>query len=236
MDFENKLSLYFFNPNRNEEEYSSSYRKITGEKIVAYSPLYILRRHILFMSGQLPENTKYKPYFSALILSNIAINGLLELLGYEKRENDFYIKYLGKNPQQVLGLKILRNTLEHNNFMLFTRLVESNRKTGYYFRALFNYFKSKNEIGNDERKWLKYFKVAFSLYESLGGVIVSLPMIEGRCQDKHYILARYKVAPFDYLRRFERMFENIKLDILNNKDLRERFDKTITTDNWMRVY
>lgn len=238
MNTDEKLKLYFFDPQANEDVYTSIYQEITGNLTsTAYSPLYLLRRHILFLAGELPENRTYKPYFSAIILSNIAISGLRELFGYtKKQENDFYSKYLGKDPAQVLGLKILRNTLEHNNYMLFSRIRRDEPKTRYYFNQLLEYFTSNNAISESQKLWLKYFKVSFTLHDATDGTIVFPPKIESTYESKGYMLIRYEIAPFAYLRRFEQMFATIISDISGSKKLKADFGKTITLDNWMNVY
>lgn len=236
MNCKDKLKLYFFNPYDDEEKYSSFYRSITDKNnIVGYSPLYMLRRHILFMSGQLPINKDYKPYFSAIILSNIAISGMLELLNYKKQEgeNDFYNKYLGKNPIQVLGLKILRNTLVHNNFMLFIRLLKEDNRTKYYYNSLLDYLEETGRIPDNSK--IKTLKVAFNLYDSLKGNLVLPPEVERIYEKEEYALVRYFIAPFDYLKKFEQMFPIIKKDILHNHKLLKRFNEQITVDNWMGV-
>lgn len=239
MNYDEKLELYFFDPQKDEGEYTAAYQRISGNlKSTAYAPLYLLRRHILFLAAELSENRDYKgAYFSAIMLSNIAITGLLELLGYTRsREGDFYSKYLGKDLAQVLGLKILRNTLEHNNYMLFSRIKSNERVTSYYYNQLLKYFVSNNEISDSEKPWLKCFKVSFTLHDTTGGTIVFPPKIEKKYKDKGYMLVRYDIAPFAYLRRFEQMFPNILSDISSSKKLKDDFNKTVTSDNWMTVY
>jgi hypothetical protein len=235
-----KLNLYFFDPKKDEDEYTAWFWKTTNQKkYKAYSPLYLLRRQILLLSGEL---IKFKPpihqtpYFSAILLSNIAIIGLTELLNYKKGArgyNDFYLKYLGKDPIQQLGLRTLRNALEHNNFQLFTRLEKNKRATKKFFTEMLDYFKNSKDINETELNEIESFKVYFKLIDDKGTAIITSPKIAQKYG--HYLLVEYRVRPFKYLKKLEKGIAKIHKEISEDRKLQELFDRTITIDNWMAV-
>lgn len=242
MKIDHKLQLYFYDPYINEEEYSKTFRSLTGGDCVAYSPLYLLRRHILVLSGRLFEYSKlaepifHTPYFSAILLSNIMITGLASLVKLDgKQYPEFYLRYLGKNTTQLVGLRLLRNALEHNNFMLFTKIYKNNlHNTKEFYDHLVKYFISTGDIKNSDSEKIDYFKVAFDLTEDYSE-IVSDPRIYLRLRDK-YALIKYQIRPFKFLERLEKAIPEIKKDIQNNDELFGRFDTSVTADNWMHVY
>lgn len=244
MNLKNKFELYFFNPYDSEEEYSQKYFEITGPSAdVAYSPLYLLRRHILILSGRifaykdLNPPVHHTPYFSAILISNIMITGLVKLMGYGRNYPGFYLKYLGKNEIQLIGLRVLRNSLEHNNFMLFSRLKKDarDRNIRHCFDTLSNYFLINNQLNTEQLNILKHFKVAFNLSEEESREIVSNPRIRIDLENE-YALIKFTIRPFKFLQKLEQTVHDIKKEILQDEKLMEKFDTTVTIDNWMHVY
>lgn len=248
MNAKTKLKLYFFDPKLDEEKYHSDFKSLVNEEIVAYSPLYTLRRQILFMSGIIPgigEEIFHKTYLSAIIVSNIAVTGLAQLI-YDKEKvsskeyKDFYQKYFGKDPIQMLGLRVLRNGLEHNNFQLYSRLYKNNKfGTKNYFDDLIEYLSHQPDwsgIWRPEKELIEFLKVTFAMSANENWEIISTPSIQGYDKTKKYLLIQYRINPFLYIKRLESGIDAIRKVIISNKLLLEQFDRAITMDSWMKVY
>jgi len=235
--------LYFFDPYADEDKYSQLFIELSGQgKSVAYSPLYLLRRHILILSGRIfnykdvNPTIHHTPYFSAILISNIMITGLAELMGYDRDYAGFYLKYLGKNQIQLIGLRVLRNSLEHNNFMLFSRLKKDarDRNIRHFFDTLSNYFLNGGQLSAEQLNLIKHFKVAFNLSEEESREIVSNPRIRIDLENE-YALIKFTIRPFKFLQKLEQAVHNIKKEILQDEKLMKKFDTAITVDNWMHV-
>ncbi|MDH4358947.1 MAG: hypothetical protein OEV37_03380 [Candidatus Berkelbacteria bacterium] len=248
MNLDEKLQLYFFDPKKDEVEYHAEYKKLSGSVIVAYSPLYLLRRQMLFLSGEIPGIKKsiyHKTYLSAIIISNIAVSGLAEIIYCKEKikpeqYKQFYETYLGKDAMQMLGLRALRNGLEHNNFQLYTRVYKNNENnTGGMFKELIGYLSQSpewNGIWRMEKRLVDFIKITFALSKSKEWNIVSKPEIQNFYKEEKYLLVQYKINPFRYIERLENGIEMIKGEIISSPRLTNHFSKKITVDNWMKVY
>lgn len=230
----NKFELYFFDPFKDEDKYSKLFKKFTKKENISYSPLYMLRRNILILSNKLNcfnKSIKQTPYFSAFILSNIAISGLKKLT-HCKDYKKFYLKYLGKDTMQYLGLRIFRNAIEHNNYQLYTRVYKNNKNlTGGFYKEIIEHVSYKQEKKFEN---INFIKIAYSLSKLDNGKTVIGPDIEKEYDD--YILIRFRIDPFQYFDKFEEAIVKIVNEINSNDDLLSRFDKEIIIDNWMTVY
>lgn len=248
MNFNEKLKLYFFNPEKEEEEYHAEYKKLTDDNIVAYSPLYLLRRQMLFLSGIITGIRKdiyHKTYLSAIIISSIVITGLVELI-FDKEKitqeeyKQFYEKYFGVNVAQMIGLRILRNGLEHNNFQLYSRVYKNNKYgTKKQFDEMINYLSLQvewNGIWRPDKESIDFFKITFALSENKKWQIVSKPSIQDYNKASGYLLIQYQINPFKYIEHLEFVINNISKEISSNRKLFRQFDQAITMDNWMKFY
>jgi hypothetical protein len=246
MELDKKLQLYFFDPKKDEEKYSQLFYKLSDQNTyVGYAPLYLLRRHILALSGKLFKYNELKqpiyhvPYFSAVLLANISITGLIELTNCynpaapKKDQYDFtgfYEKYFGKNEIQLVGLRLLRNALEHNYFQLFTRVYKNNKNnTKNFYDVIMNHVKLSPPVPHES------LKVAFKLEEIPTGLFVKGPELERECLAEKYALVRYKIDPFRFLDKLEVAINVIHKEIKSDTGLSKRFDESVTADNWMKV-
>lgn len=248
MKLKDKLFLYFFDPTKNEEIYSRHYRLLSKEAVVAYSPLYQLRRQTLLLSGKingLKKNVLHIPYLSAIIISNISISSLAEVYyGRDKISVEeyecFYQQYLNKDPVQQLGLRTLRNALEHNNFQLFTRVHRNNKNgTKRFFNCLIEYLSNQNEwdeIWRPDKESIEFIKIGFALGKNPDWKIISSPAIQDYVMSKNYIRVLYQIDPFQLIDRIEAAIKSIGRDIRRDNQLLNQFDTVVSIDNWTKVY
>ncbi len=242
-NIDKKLELYFFDPWKDENKYTERFFQINNTKTKAYSPLYLMRRQILLLSGKLiqfPVPPIWQtPYFSAILLANIAIGGLRDLSKLSWKV--FYKNYFDLEPIQHTGLRILRNALEHNNFQLYHRVYnkaykENKNKHGKReFNEIDNYLKKNKKIG--QKINLKFFKVNFVLYSGDKKEIILPPKVDKVYNNNsdRYALITFNVWPFEFLSQFEKATEEVKQNILHRESLKNYFDKSVTYDNWMKA-
>jgi len=236
MTNDEKLDLYFFDPLKDEKKYSQEYFKITGDRsVVFYSPLYLLRRHVLLLSGKLitfPKPPVYQlPYFSAIMLSNITITSLYQLSACCDYD-EFYRLYLNKSEIQHLGLRCLRNSLEHNSYQLLTRV-----KRGRSSRTRRSYRKIKTFFDSDTRvDWstIDHIKIVFELSSFSGYKIVKDPII--RKIHSNYLLVLFTIDPFRFLAKVDDAAVSVSKDILSSDTLQAKFNRNIKSKNWIPVY
>lgn len=240
---EEKIELYFFDPWKDEDKYTDRFFQINDVGLKAYSPLYLMRRQILLLSGKLikfPAPPIWQtPYFSAVLVANIAIDGLKDLAKVSGAA--FYKNYLELDLIQYVGLRTLRNALEHNNFQLYHRvyngLYKGNKKKHGKgeFSEIDKYLKSNKKLNH--RIKLKFFKVNYLLYDGSKKEIILPPKVDKIYNNKSdkYALITFNIWPFEFLKQFEKAAEQIKQEIMNSESLKKHFDKTITIDNWMKV-
>ena len=237
-----KIELYFFDPWKDEDKYTERFFQTNNTNTKAYSPLYLMRRQILLLSGKLiqfPAPPIWQtPYFSAILLANISIDGLRDLSKLSWK--DFYKNYFNLDPIQHTGLRLLRNALEHNNFQLYHRVYnrtyqENKNKHGKReFSEIDSYLKKNNKIG--QKFNLKFFKVNFVLYSGDKKEIILPPKVDKVYNNSNrYALITFNVWPFEFLKQFEEATEEVKQEILSKENLKRYFDETITIDNWMKV-
>lgn len=246
MIYVKKLELYFFDPQEDEDKYSKLFYKLSGQKnYVRYAPLYLLRRHILVLSDKLFKYSDLEPpihhvpYFSALLLANISITGLIELThcynpdALEEDRYDyigFYEKYFSKNLIQLVGLRSLRNALEHNNFQLFTRVYKDGKnQTKKSYDVIVKHIKLSSPITNES------LKVTFNLGEISTGLFVEGPYLADENLEKRYALIQYNIDPFRFLDKLEDAINKIYEEVKGDAILLKRFDGSVTVDNWMKV-
>lgn len=241
MELQEKIDLYFFDPWVDEKQYAKSYLAVERPP-KAYSPLYLMRRQILLLTGKLfdfPESLAGQiPYFSAMLLAHIAVKNLTILSSGKEfvKYNDylhFYHKYLGLNPLQYVALRLLRNGIEHNNFQLIMRL-KGDRAPMY--NELTSYFVGNLIIDKKRMALSKYFKITFSVIEGDSEYIVSNPELVKFDDQGRYIIAHFKIQPFMFLDAFEKGIKIIKQNISASPNLQKHFDQSVNIGNWMRVY
>ena len=242
MELKSKLKLYFFDPKLDEDKYTKLFHKYNGQNTYKkYAPLYLLRRQTLLLSGKLikfPEPPIWQtPYFSAILLANIGISGIIELTEFkrntEKEEHNyprFYERYFGKDIVQLAGLRAFRNALEHNNFQLFTRAYRSDKNgTAKIYELIASSISLENATEIDS------IKIAFTLTRMEGANFVDGPVLENEYKNKKYAFVRYTIDPFRFLEKFEEAIMYIQKDVEKDSKLLKNFDESVTTDNWMHV-
>lgn len=244
MKVEEKIELYFFDPWKDEDKYTESFFQINNKETTkAYSPLYLMRRQVLLLAGKLikfPSPPIWQtPYFSAILMANIAIAGLKDLVKM-KREASFYKRYLELDLVRYIGLRSLRNALEHNNFQLYHRLYKTPTKGTeergkWEFSKIDIYLKNNKKL-NQQLK-LNFLKLNYVLYEGNKSEIISQPNVDKIYNNRFgkYALITFHVWPFEFLERFENAVEEVKQTILNNERLKDYFNESITIDNWMKT-
>jgi len=211
MTIEDKIELYFFHPARSKKDYRKIYKrflrtKYTKEKVVRFSPLYILLRDTgyCFGIGEKLNSVRNKiepANFAGVILTAIAFNSLVKEIYYGKHY-EFANKYMDISDQELVdALRYLRNGLEHSYYSLFFRLKISGREEKIYF-DLGNY----PDVIKKNTRWRR-------LYSS----------------------RMYFVNPRKLLSTFEKGIELFKQDLLNpvNVGLRRNFEKRFTVKNWI---
>ncbi len=237
MDVADKLALYFFDPKKPESEYAQLYLKI-AKPPTAFAPLFLMRRQILLLAGTFGEQARQdvSTHLPAFLLVHIAIKTatMLALGKTTVRYQDFlqfYKAYLGLEPIDYVGLRLLRNSIEHNNFQLFMRLKADNAAM---FQELKQYLIAQGGVSPSEFRSISYFKVAFSLYEKKDGPIVGPPHLHN-ASNTDFGVIHFGIDPFAFLEAFERGVQKLKNDIVRSDQLTAFFDADITPDNWMRV-
>ena len=234
MNTKKKLALYFFDPLKSEEKYSQEFYHLSGQReYKAYSPLYLLRRHMYIVSTPSKLAPNETPYLPALLLMQIAIEGMVKGLGYPESYEDFYLKYLNKDPIQQLGIRLFRNGLEHNNYQLYSRCGRDDPHTRKQFSQLIEYFIENKKADKGELVSVDYFKVTFTLSPTESELIVEPPVIEKKYNS--YFLVRILIRPFHLLERFENGIKQLHKDVACNQRILNLFDKNITIDNWMKI-
>lgn len=239
MENGNKLNLYFFDPLKDEEQYSSAYRTYALQSSgVHYSPLYLLRRHAAILSGKLFEYERltppiyHKPFLSAILLVHIAIADLIQFTQHKDKfdYSVFYQDYFEKNEARYLGLRLLRNSLEHNNFQLFTRVYQNNK-----YGTKQSYNKILRLISTRGLTPPESIKIFFSLSRRNTDYFIDGPNLLREDSRNKCALVHYAVDPLRFLAKFETVVEKIHEEIKSDPLLLKRFDEAITVDNWMHV-
>jgi len=140
-DLTNRVSMYFFSPLKSPNEYRIEYKLKYGESHIKkygglrFSPLYLLRKDVYFCLGSyglsrknIGQNTE-SALFAGILLINIAFTNLTNKL-FDKNYTLFAKKYMGiEREEELKALRLLRNALEHNNYSLFYRYRDRDKKT-----------------------------------------------------------------------------------------------------------
>lgn len=237
MEVKDKLDLYFFDPTGLESDYENKYFEIAiREQYIRKSPLYLMRRDIRLLTGQVSGVKRQKhdyPYYPALMVAVIVIDHLKGLLRIEDDEI-FYKKYFEIDTNKAVGLKILRNGIVHNNYQLFHRVGNLSKKDkGYYYLLLQRYLIASGQLSTEDVEDPNfYFKVKFVIETNPGALMIQYPKLVNCRKEESHALVSYSIQPFLFLDRLDKIVNQIKEEILASQDLLSFFDETVTLDNW----
>lgn len=213
--FEQKMSLFFFDPQKTKDQYIEEYKKTlpgrySSEGSHRYSPLFFLLKDIrrCFLFGREYEAIRVlgfeENYLTAAILIDLGIDNIVELF-YDKpvknvARDNFMSRFMGiTDPDHLLVLANLRDALTHNFYKLS--------------------YKERNA------KFTSHFMLGF--YDSL---------ISGPIRDRVRVMSRwYEINPRKMLNVFESGLRNFKEEVASKSDLADRFDKKVIIDDWMIV-
>lgn len=242
MDLKGKLALYFFDPMKGEKEYAKQFAAST-DLLISYSPLYLLRRQILLLTGKLisfPNPPIHQmPYFSAILLAHIAVKRLTMLSSgkdYVKYKDYivFYEKYMGLRPLEYAAARILRNGIEHNNFQLFMRLKADSAPM---HREFAKYFIEHKVMSQDQLNKVRNFSVTFAMVEKgYTGAIVSEPELLNFDAESGIARVQFHIQPYLFLEAFEWGVQKVNHDVRASTQLQKHFDRIVTEENWMDVH
>ncbi|MBU0612472.1 hypothetical protein KKB10_00495 [Patescibacteria group bacterium] len=242
MDLQEKLALYFFDPTKGEEEYAKLYSAGTDLPI-SYSPLYLLRRQILLLTGKLitfPNPPIHQmPYFSAILLAHIAVKKMTMLSSgkdYVKYSDYilFYRNYMGLRPLEYAAARLLRNGIEHNNFQLYMRLKADSAPM---FREFAKSFIKNRIMSRDQLGKVRNFNVTFAMVEKgYTGAIVSPPELLKFDIESGIARVQFHIQPYLFLEAFEWGVQKVKHDVKVSPQLQKHFDRVVMEENWMDVH
>jgi hypothetical protein len=242
MDLKDKLALYFFDPMKGEKEYAKLYA-VSSDSQISYSPLYLLRRQILLLTGKLipfPNPPIHQmPYFSAILLAHIAVKRLTMLSSgkdYVKYKDYilFYKKYMGLNPLEYAAARLLRNGIEHNNFQLYMRLKADSAPM---FKEFAKYIIDNKVMSEEQLTLVKNFNVTFAMVEKgYTGAIVSAPKLLNFDEKSGMARLRFHIQPYLFLEAFEWGVQKVKHDVGVSAQLQKHFDRIVVEENWMDVH
>ena len=163
----------------------------------------------------------------------IAIAGFVKGIKYPQNYEEFYARYLNKDPIQMLGMRLLRNSLEHNNYQLFTRCKNGDRQTGKSFTQLKKFLIDSGQVTQTDCDSKDAIKVTFILSPKSEVMLVEPPTLTKQFQT--YLLVNFLIRPFQLIKKFNDGMVSIEGVITNNPALKKQFDESITVDNWMKV-
>lgn len=128
-ELDQNINLYFFDPNREKDDFISEYKKIKlerykREKGYRYSPLFIIQKDIRFCLGArkqfnyIPKGQFDPANFAGVILIHTAFGNLVRKF-YTGNYPGFAKNFMGiHDGEHVKALDYLRNGLIHNNYSL----------------------------------------------------------------------------------------------------------------------
>lgn len=242
-EFSRRSRCFFLSGSNNRDAYIELFNGLYPEEggRYAYSPLFLLRRDIfLFLRfnhfcGDLKVD--HKAHFSALLLADIIIEGLVfnitaKEAGKRKNYNDFkvfYDKYFLFNEKQSLISRQLRNALQHNFNQLIIRIKnEGNEKK--YFDIIKGYLEKMRGSAIDTE--IEYFKLGYQLSNEFPSVA---EFGDYETRDEYYLVYA-KLNPMLFLDRTEMAIQRLINDMQTDDRLADNFLKNLTIDNWMKVF
>jgi hypothetical protein len=95
-ELDKRLEFFFFDSSKPREKYSQRFNELYPKEIKAYSPLYLIRRDIyllrnLFEFKKIAEefSIDHRGDFTALLLADLLIEGLVSNLLASKKEGKY---------------------------------------------------------------------------------------------------------------------------------------------------
>ena len=157
MNLEEKIELFFFDPRKSREEYIEYYKQINPQRYIdegeryRYSPLFLLLKDIRYCFGLGAEFNPIRSNlataeFAAVVLLRICFTNTVKRIYFGDLDK-FAEEYMGITGEENLeGLGLLRNALEHSYYSLYTYKEKNGIKTKFYFSlGSFDFVIKKNE-------------------------------------------------------------------------------------------
>lgn len=259
-EIDNKIETYFFDPHKIRYEYIEVYKKnhrkrYKNEGRYRYSPLYYLRREILFLLARIPyikdcvdsKKVEFYPVLTSYITIDIAIQGLMvDIYGLNRsllvqRTKD-YCKNC--NCESCVRNNLINETIqkEKNELDSLVRkfLIEFmgvEKKQASLLKKLrntlvHNFYKliDRNEKGEKINYLVSDFQPKNNLI-----IKYNKKEVENTGGEK-YIIHEYKVYPLNYFELFGRGVSELKNKIQEkNSEERDTFDANIDLDTWITI-
>lgn len=210
------IELFFFDPSKERDEFIDFYKSVNPDRVkkegnrYRYSPLFLVSkdaRHC-FEVGKEFNNCREKLHeanFAGIILINIGFNNIVKKI-FSGRFEKFADQYMDIHSSEELhGLRLLRNSLEHSFYGLHTYEVR--------------------EIDGSKVKVKVYFSLDF--YDFI--------VRKATDWKRDYPSEMFMVNPRKLFTQFESGCKKFKNDLLNhsNTKLRNQFIKFYDVDQWI---
>jgi len=211
------IELFFFDPSRERDEFIEFYKSLNPDRVkkegnrYRYSPLFLVLKdaRYCFAVGKEFNECREKLHeanFAGIILINIGFTNMVKKI-FSGQLEKFAEQYMDIHDSVELnGLRLLRNSLEHS------------------FYGLFTYENRKNKDGEDEKVKV-YFSLGFYNF-----IIKKDPDWK-----RDYPSEMFMINPRKLFTQFESGCKKFKNDLLDhsNTKLRSQFTKYYDVDQWI---
>ena len=229
-EFDKREELFFYNPEKDEDDYDRLYRVYyPGDEPPARSPLYRLRR-------ELWGHYKNNRWISAMLFPSIITEGLVKYIfspvegeTIKVHVEEFIKKYFEFSMVELRLTRLYRNAQEHNFGFLIERAKRNDPHTGEAFKDIMNQLRNDGHLINNN---VAFIKVHFPLSTDFS-TVARISKVEPR--DGHLFIET-EINPKKYIEKLEDAILKFRSDVVVTPILKERFLSSITRDNWVRVY
>jgi len=210
------IELFFFDPSKERDEFIDFYKSLNPDRVkkegnrYRYSPLFLVSkdaRHC-FEVGKEFNNCRenlHEANFAGIILINIGFNNMVKKI-FSGQLEKFADQYMDiHNSDELHGLRLLRNSLEHSFYCLYTYEIREN-----------NGKKEKVKV---------YFSLGF--YDFI--------IKKATDWKRDYPSEMFMVNPRRLFTQFESGYKKFKNDLLDhsNTKMRNQFTKFYDVDQWI---
>lgn len=215
--FDKNIELFFFDPSKERDEFIEFYKSLNPDRVkeegnrYRYSPLFLVSkdaRHCFEVGKEFNDcrDKLHEANFAGIILINIGFNNMVKKI-FSGQFEKFADQYMDiHSHKELYGLRLLRNSLEHSFYSLYT----------YEIR--------KNKDGKEEK-----VKVYFSL-DFYNFIIKKDPDWK-----RDYPSEMFMVNPRRLFTQFESGCQKFKNDLLDHSNikLRNQFARFYDVDQWI---
>lgn len=210
------IELFFFDPSKERDEFINFYKSLNPDRVkreggrYRYSPLFLVFKdaRYCFAVGKEFNDCREKLHeanFAGIILINIGFNNMVKKI-FSGQLEKFADQYMDiHNSDDLHGLRLLRNSLEHSFYSLYTYEIREN-----------NGKKEKVKV---------YFSLGF--YDFI--------IRKDADWKRDYPSEMFMVNPRKLFTQFESGCKKFKNDLLDhsNTKLRDQFIKFYDVDQWI---